>query len=487
MELFSDRPSDEGLPGAERRLAMTAVMVATVLAVFDGTIVNVALPPISRALSASAETTIWVANGYLLAVAMTLATFASLSGRTGYRTLFTGGLAVFTLASLGCALASSMTVLIGMRVLQGFGGAAMLSIAPAIHRTVFPNRLLGRILGLNALLVAVSTAVGPTLGGILLATLSWPWLFAINVPLGIIAVVLAWRAIPDARQPSSARFDIAGAVLSAVAMGASILAADTCARFAHGGQSGDAARTAGAYALIAVLASVLFIRVQRRAADPLLPLDIFSSARFSLAALTSLATFVGQGIAYVALPFLFQNAYGYSAFESALLFTPWPLGIMLVAPQAGRLADRYSSAVLSTIGLALFTVGLVLLAVLPDQAQAWDIGWRALVCGMGFGFFQSPNNREMLSNVSRERSGAASGVLAIMRTFGQCLGAALLGIVLSVWSARTLLPGELQMSAPQDAQAIRLSLWIAVIATALATAVSISRIRKARRSAHPEN
>ncbi|TWC66529.1 MFS transporter [Herbaspirillum sp. SJZ099] len=480
MELFSDQPGDEGLPGAERRLAMIAVMMATTMAVFDGTIVNVALPQITRELGATVGSAIWVTNGYLLAMAMTLATFASLSSRVGFRTLFSAGLAVFTLASLGCALSPTVEVLIAMRVLQGLGGAAMLSIAPAIHRTVFPNRLLGRILGLNAVLIATSTAVGPALGGTLLAALSWQWLFAINVPLGLAAVWLSLRVIPGARVRTGEPFDMAGAVLSAIAMGAMILAAEACAQLAHGAQAGQPLLGAVGFGLASVVAAVAFVRVQRRARQPLLPLDIFASVRFSLAALTSLASFVGQGIAFVALPFLFQNAYGYSAFESALLFTPWPIGIVLVAPHAGRLADRHSPALLSTAGLALFTVGLALLALLPDQAQAWDIGWRALVCGMGFGFFQSPNNREMLGNVSRERSGNASGVLAIMRTFGQCMGAALLGIVLSVYTAAALSQGHAQMNAAEDAVAIRVALWVAVAATAVATFVSISRIRAAR-------
>lgn len=478
MELFSDLPGDEGLPGKERRKAMFAVMTATTMAVFDGTIVNVALPQISHALNASPSEAIWVANAYLLAVAMTLATFASLSGRVGFRKLFTSGLTVFTLASLGCALSMSVDMLIAMRVLQGLGGAAMLSIAPAIHRTVFPNRLLGRILGLNAMLVATSTAVGPVLGGTLLAALGWEWIFAINVPLGIVGVLLAMKSVPDNGKPTSARFDIAGAFLSAVAMGALIMAADTCARLADAGQGREAALTAAGYAVVAIAASAAFIWDQRRAEQPLLPLDMFSSARFSLAALTSMTSFVGQGIAFVALPFLFQNAYSYTAFESAALFTPWPIGIVLVAPYAGRLADRYSPALLSTLGLALFAVGLGLLALLPDQAQAWDIGWRALVCGMGFGFFQSPNNREMLSNVPRERNGHASGVLGIMRTFGQCIGAALLGVVLSISTAGAIAHGEVQMTAVQDAQAIRIALWVAVVATGLATAVSFSRIKK---------
>ncbi|WP_234006095.1 MFS transporter, partial [Cronobacter malonaticus] len=156
-----------------------AVMTSTTMAVFDGAMVNIALPEMAHALNATAAQTVWVANGYLLSAAMTLAIFAALAGRLGFRTLFAAGVGLFTLASLGCALSPSLPWLVAMRILQGVGGAATLSIAPAILRTIFPNRLLGRILGMNALLIATSTAIAPVLGGALLATLGWPWLFAI--------------------------------------------------------------------------------------------------------------------------------------------------------------------------------------------------------------------------------------------------------------------------------------------------------------------
>lgn len=227
---------------------------------------------------------------------------------------------------------------------------------------------------------------------------------------------------------------------------------------------------AGLWGATALVSGLLFVRHIRRRRDPLLPPVIFTSARFSLAALTSLASFIGQGIAFIALPFLFQNVYGYSAFGAALLFTPWPLGIMLVAPQAGRLADRYSAAAISTAGLALFAAGLMLLATLPAHAGVWDIGLRSLVCGLGFGCFQSPNNRELMGNVAREHSGYASGVLAVVRTFGQCLGAAIVGIALALLA---------HAAAPaQEEQAVRLSLWIAVAASALAVLFSLSRLRR---------
>ncbi len=457
MALFSNNPGDEGLPGRERGLAMAAVMTMTTMAVFDGSMINIALPQIARSLDASVGATVWVSNGYLLSAAMTLAIFAALSSRIGFRSIFTFGLSVFTLASVGCALSTSLDMLIIMRVLQGIGGAATLSIGPAILRSVFPNRLLGRILGLNALLIGSSTAIAPILGGTILSTLSWQWLFAINIPLGIIAVILTLRVIPDNPALKREPFDFAGALLSAIALGALIMAADA---FTHPG-NGDLT-AAVIYASTAVITGMAFVWVQRRVTKPLLPLDIFASSRFSLAALTSLASFVSQGITFIALPFLFQSVYGYSALVSALLFTPWPIGIILAAPHAGRLADRYSAAIISTVGLCIFAIGLALLAMLPEHAQAWDICLRSLLCGIGFGCFQSPNNREMLSNASRENSGYASGVLAIMRTFGQCLGAAFVGVMMSIYA---------------QSSAVHFSLWMAVIATVLAIILSVSRLR----------
>lgn len=457
MTLFSSQPGDEGLPGFERGLAMAAVMTMAAMAVFDGSMINIALPQIARSLNAPEGATIWVANGYLLSAAMTLAIFAALSSRLGFRTVFTFGLSIFTLASVGCALSSSLDMLIFMRVLQGIGGAATLSIGPAILRSVFPNRLLGRVLGLNALLIGTSTAIAPILGGAILSVMSWKWLFAINIPLGIISLLLALRVVPNNPALKREPFDYAGALLSAIALGALIMAADA---FTHPG-NGDL-KVAMAYTATAILTGLAFIKVQRRATKPLLPLNIFASSRFSLAALTSLASFVSQGITFIALPFLFQSVYGYSALISALLFTPWPIGIILAAPHAGRLADRYSAAIISTVGLCIFALGLALLAMLPEHAQAWDICLRSFVCGIGFGCFQSPNNREMLANASRENSGYASGVLAIMRTFGQCLGAAFVGVMMSIYA---------------QSSAVHFSLWMAVIATVLAIILSVSRLR----------
>ncbi|MDQ8583082.1 MFS transporter, partial [Klebsiella aerogenes] len=337
---------------------------------------------------------------------------------------------------------------------RGSGGAATLSNPPAILRSIFPARLLGRILGIHALLIASSSAIGPVLGGTILHTLSWQWLFAINVLPGTVALLLAVRALPRPTVGGQAAFDTPGAILSALLLGSTIMAANSMQSASHHIDSLY-------WTLLAAISGTAFIWRIRRTDNPLLPPAMFKNERFTLSAFTSLIAFVSQGITFIALPFLFQNEYGYSPVLSALLFTPWPLGIVLIAPHAGRWADSISAPLISTLGLMIFVAGLILLALLPATPAAWDICLRSLVCGIGFGCFQSPNNREMLSNVSREQASYASGVLSIMRTFGQCLGAAVMGVLLA-----------------KDESAVHLALWIAAAASALSAAVSASRLRK---------
>lgn len=465
--LFSDEPGDDGLPGAERRLAVVVLIIGTLMAVLDGSIVNIALPTIAEELGAPASTTIWVANAFRLINAMGLLSFAALGDVVGYRRVYLFGLSVFTGASLGCALAHAITPLIVMRGLQGIGAAAMLSVGPALYRNIFPVRLLGSALGLSALVVASGMTAGPSIGGGILAVLGWPWLFALNVPLGLAAGLLAWRALPT-QTGRGGRFDIAGAALSAVALGCFVLAVDRLS----GRGEGTAVIPLFAVSIAAALA---FVLRQRRAPRPLVPLDIFTAPRFSMAAATSFLAFTAQGISFITLPFLFQSVQGYSPFMSAVLFTPWPVTIIGAGPLAGRLSDRLNPGLISTTGLVLFCLGLVALALLGPDAAVPDILWRTAVCGVGYGFFQAPNNHELLGSVSRERSGTASGVLASARTFGQSLGAALVAIVLAGETTTRLTP---ETAAAQIAP-VHLALWIGCGIAVAAGVMSAARIRHA--------
>ena len=458
---------EDGLPLERRRLAVAAIAIGTVMAVLDGSITNVALPTISRELHADAASSVWVVNAYQVIVTMSILPFSSLGDAIGYRRVYAAGLALFTLGSLSCALSTSLLGLVLSRVLQGVGGAAIMGISPALNRTIFPARMLGVAVGISALTVASSSAAGPTIGGAILAVARWPWLFAVNVPIGIFDVLFALRALPLTRG-SGRRIDAISALLSGPALALFIMALDGIARRFE--PLAIVAMMAGAGIL-----AYAFVRRQSGLEVPMLPLELFRIKRFSFATGTSLLSFVAQGLAFVSLPFLFQGAFGYSAFASGLLFTPWPLSIAVVAPVAGRLADRFSAPLLSTLGLAVFAFGLACLAALPAHPNPADIVWRAIVCGIGFGFFQAPNNREILGSAPRRRSGSASGVLATVRLTGQSIGAAVVAVVLGTSVAAGMSGADPGLAGP-----VHDALWLAAGTAALALAVSALRLRATR-------
>ncbi|MBD3898503.1 MFS transporter [Halomonas sp. ML-15] len=449
--LFETRPDDDGLPGRERRIAVLVVMVGTLMAVIDTTMINIALPSIARDLEISAARAVWVVSLFQIVCAATLLLFASLSELVSRRRLYIAGLVVFTLASLGAALSNGLEMLLAFRALQGLGAAATLSIGPSIYRLIFPTRLLGSAMGLSAVVVAAGYASGPTLGGVILSFADWPWLFALNVPVGLLALTLAVRALP-AEPRRRGGFDIAGALLSAAMLASFFLAMDGA------GHQAPWWEVLGLM-LASLVAGWLFLRRQRRASHPLLPLSLFDEPRFTLAIVVSGLAFVGQGLAFIALSFLYQQEMGFSPLQTAWLFTPWPLTIMFAAPLAGRLADRFNPSLLSTLGLGMLLVGLVALALLPQGAGILDILWRTALCGLGFGFFQAPNNREMMSSVSKARSNNASGMMSTTRTIGQSLGVALVGVFLAL-----------------GAGSVQASLWLGCGACALAVVVSLRRV-----------
>jgi DHA2 family multidrug resistance protein-like MFS transporter len=432
------------------------------MAVLDSSIANVALPTMSRELHADASSTIWVVNAYQVAVTMCLLPLSSLGDVLGYRRTYRAGLVVFTAGSLGCALSTSLLPLVLCRLVQGVGAAALMSIAPALNRTIFPARMLGVAVGISALTVASASAAGPTLGGAILAVAPWPWLFAVNVPLGIAAGAVAGRFLP-ALPGRGGSLDVASALTSGPALALLVVGLDGFAR--HLAPVAIAAMLAASAAL-----AVAFVRRQRALAVPMLPLELFGVRRFSFAVATSLCCFAAQGIAFVALPFLLQGPSGYSALESGLLFTAWPLAIAVVAPLAGKLSDRVSPPRVSSVGLAILALGLAFVATLPLHPSPFDVVWRSLVCGIGFGLFQAPNNREILGAAPRTRSASVAGVLATARLTGQSLGASAVAIVLGT-SAASVAGAGTGLAAPVHA-----ALWIAAAVATLATAISAMRL-----------
>jgi MFS transporter, DHA2 family, multidrug resistance protein len=417
----------DGLPQPQRRWAILTIALGIAMSVMDGAIANVALPTIAHDLDASPAFSIWIVNGYQLAITISLLPLASLGEIFGYRRVYLSGLLLFTLASLFCALSHTLLLLTGARIVQGFGAAGIMSVNAALVRFTYPRHLLGRGIGLNAVVVAISAALGPTIAAAILAVGSWPYLFAINVPLGAVALSVGWRCLPHTKQARHA-FDWQSAGLSAIMFGIGITAVDSA------GHGEPPFIYLSEFVFAAIAGLFLFYR-ETHTASPLLPVDLLRIPVFALSIATSIASFCAQMLAYVAIPFYLQSRFGYSAVHMGLLITPWPLAVGFAAPLAGRLVERYPAGLLGGIGLLLFAMGLVSLALLPEAPSSLDVIWRMALAGAGFGLFQTPNNRTMIAAAPRERSGGASGILGTARLLGQTTGAALVALLLGRYPA----------------------------------------------------
>jgi DHA2 family multidrug resistance protein-like MFS transporter len=408
-----------GLPVPQRYWSAATIWLGLTISVLDGSIANVGLPTIARDLSANPAESVWVINAYQLTIVISLLPLAALGEMIGYRRVFQAGVALFTLASLGCTLAHSLLPLAIARAIQGLGAAGIMSENGALVRYTYPPNMLGRGFGLNALVASAAAALGPTVASGILAIAPWEWLFAVNVPIGVATFLIGRKSLPDS--PRSGSLDLLGTLLNVVMFGPIFIGIDMLTR---GGSTwlGLAALALG------VAAGVLLVSRSRKQTSPIIPTDLLKNGVFSLSVITSIASFSAQMLAFVLLPFYFEGVLHRSQVETGLLMTPWPVAVGIGAPIAGLLADRLSAAILSGAGLLVLTIGLLLLAFLPANATTFDIVWRMALCGLGFGFFQAPNNRSMLSSAPMERSGAAGGMLATARLTGQTAGATLAAI-----------------------------------------------------------
>ncbi|MFI3324094.1 MAG: MFS transporter [Rikenellaceae bacterium] len=388
----------DGMPMPSRVWAVVAAMLAVGMAVLDGVIVNIALPTICDGLAISASESIWIINAYQIAVILSLLPLSALGDSIGYRKVYLAGLSLFTLMSVGCALSWDFTSLVVCRILQGLGASAVMSINASIVRLIYPRRMLGRGMGFNSTIVSVSSVAGPTLAAALLSVAQWPILFAVNIPLGLLAILLGYLYIPH--NP-----------------------------------------------------------VLQRAAK-VFPFDLLRIPIFRLSVATSIFSFIAQMSVMVAMPFILQRQYGYTPLEVGAMITAWPVVNLFSTPIAGFLVDRLRPALLGCFGIVVLFVGMTLLALLPDDPEAWDVMLRLAICGFGFGFFQAPNNNIIITSVPLERSGAASGMMAAARITGQILGAASVALIFLV--------------IPE--QSLSSILYLSMVASLVAAVLSFSRL-----------
>jgi MFS transporter, DHA2 family, multidrug resistance protein len=410
-------PVTDGLPPERRIWAVVAISFAVGMASLDTAIANIALPAIAADLHVSPADVVWVVNVYQIAMVATLLPLGALGEIVGHQRIYLGGLLLFTIASLGCACAWSLPTLLLARVLQGLGAAGIMSVNSALIRFVYPNRMLGRGYGYNAMVVATGITLGPTIASGILAFGTWPWLFAVNIPFGLIAIGIGMKTLP-ATPRAEHRFDFLGALLTAMCLGLVILGIGSAA---HRAPSGPVV----AELVVGIVLGLMVIRRQADHPAPMLPIDLFRRPIFALSAATAVCSFAIQGIAFVSLPFYFEDILLRTQVETGFFMTPWPLVVAFMAPVAGRLSDRYQVGLLGGIGLVLLGIGMTLLALLPTSPSILNIVWRMAICGLGFGFFQTPNLRAIMSSAPPGRSGGASGIVATARLTGQTLGAAL--------------------------------------------------------------
>ena len=438
---------------ARNRRAVVALMIGVALASLDTAIANTALPAIAFDLHAAPAASVWVINAYQLAMVATLLPLAALGDIVGHRRIYITGLAVFTLASLACALAPSLPALAVARALQGLGAAGIMSVNSALLRFIYPPHRRGRGFGLNAMVVGIGFAVGPSVASLILSVATWPWLFGINVPLGLVVLAVAAPSLPVSPR-STHRFDWYAAVLNVLTFSALIFALSSAA------QREPASWWASAL-VAALVFGALLVRREHGRTSPILPVDLFRRPAFALSSITSMCTFAAQGLAFVSLPFYFEGVLHRNQVDTGFLMSPWSIIVALAAPLAGRLADKYPPGLLGGIGLAILSVGMASLALLPADPSVFDIAVRMTICGAGFGFFQSPNLKALMAAAPPERAGGASGTVATSRLLGQATGAALTALCFSLFGM----------------QGATTALWLGAAFAAAASVASVLRLR----------
>lgn len=445
--------SETRLRAPRRAVAVASLLAAMVLVVLDSAIANVALPAIAESLHVTPALAVRVVTAYQCALLMALLPCAALGESLGYRRVFTGGVALFAAASALCALSPSLDWLVAARFLQGLGAAGVMALGVALLRVVVADDRLGAAIGWNTLAVALSSAAGPAIGAAILSTARWPWLFAVNLPLAAL-VMLGARALP-ASGGTARRLDLASVALNAGAFASLVMGAELL--------PAQPALAAILFAAAALAMTALVLREMPKKA-PLVPVDLLRVDSFRFSVIASVCCFTGQTAAMIALPFYLGHALGQDTLTVGFYMMPWPLAVAIAAPLAGRCANRVSTAWLCAAGGICLASGLCAAALWPLKGDPLPLVPLMVLCGLGFGFFNVGNNRNMFLSAPEGRSGAAGAMQGTARLLGQTAGALVITLLY------TLAPAGL---------APRLGLGVGAALTLAAAIVSMLRAAKA--------
>ncbi|HQC34213.1 MAG TPA: MFS transporter [Methanoculleus sp.] len=435
-------------------LVLAAVMLGSVMGPIDASVVNVVLPTIAEVFGTGISTAQWVPMVYLLMISSLLLTYGRLGDMHGYRAVYLSGLAGFAASSAVCGLSGSIGMLIAARAVQGVTAGMMMAVGPAIIVDTFPASERGRALGINATSIAIGLAVGPTLGGFIAAYLGWRFIFFINIPIGVAALLIASRILPEGEPRPGQSLDLVGAGSAFVGLFSFLLLVNRWQ--AMGGPQ----RFGIAIVMLAALA--VFIRTELTVPQPMLDLRIFSIRTFTFANLSAMLNFMSQYILVFLTPFYLQQVMGYTPDRIGMVMVAFPLAVLLVAPVSGALSDRIGTRAPAALGAGVCALALFLMA----RGEGL-LGCLALF-GLGTGLFQSPNNSAVMGSTPKKYLGVGSAVLATVRNVGMVLGIAVGGAVLA-W--RMPVYGGLTEAAFHDAYIV------GAILTGIAAVTSLVRYR----------
>lgn len=408
---------------------MAAISMGILLATIDGSIVNISLPTLVRELNTNFATVQWVVLAYLLTLSVLLLSVGRLADMIGKKQIYTTGFVIFTIGSFLCGLAMNVYFLILFRVVQAVGAAMILALGVAIVTESFPRKERGMALGISGTVVSVGIVIGPTLGGIIIESLSWHWIFFVNIPVGIVGILMVLRFVPAIKPVGKQRFDFQGALTLLISLLALLIALTVGQNLGFTDY-----RTLALFTVSAIFLGV-FIAIEKRVVQPMIDLTLFRNSLFSINLITGFLTFIAIAGMFILFPFYLENILGYSTLEVGLLIAVIPISMGVIAPISGSLSDRFGTRTISFIGLFFLLLGYVILTSISVQTTTLTLLLLLLPIGVGMGIFQSPNNSAIMGAAPPDKLGIVSGMLALTRTLGQSVGIAVLG---AIWAGFTL-------------------------------------------------
>jgi EmrB/QacA subfamily drug resistance transporter len=427
---------------AESRRNPWVVLVVLVTGFFmimlDTTIVNVAIPAMSAGLKISLDGILWVLNAYILVYAVLLITAGRLGDLFGQRNLFAAGLAIFTIASALCGLSQDESQLIAARVLQGIGGALLVPQTLAILTSLFPPERRGAAFGIWAGVAGLATLAGPTIGGAIVTYVDWRWIFFVNVPIGIAALVATFIIVPDLRPGRHHGWDVVGIFLATGGLFGMVFGLIEGERF-NWGEIGSYVVTIPEVIGLGVVLLILFVIWERFQAEPLVPLSLFEERNFAVANWIGASIAFGMMSLFLPIVIYLQSVLGFSALTAGLTLAPMSLTSMVVAPFAGRMADRVGGKYILMTGVFVFAIGFGTLTIVAGPDSTWlTFLVPAIVAGAGMGMTFAPMTTVAMRNIEPRMAGTASAVLNTTRQVGQAVGSAVVGALLQNRLAITL-------------------------------------------------